>query len=149
MKHLIAVAALLALAAGPAHATANVSCDADDAQLKLDVQGLSGRQTSSPIFDLKAAAVLKSEKVPEAFRSIEIQDHLVQRWTVGEEFKMHFNRQSGDSYPLYELDLVIDTSRDEQADDLAYKGSYTLNFRSAASENDPNPVEIPATCYND
>ncbi len=113
---LFALSAMSALAAGPAHATATLTCDIEDPVLIFNVTATVGHEATS-VSGTRGELKLRREG-----RTITLEaDHLVATWIEGDELRLRFHIfAEGDGR---DTDLVILTRRRNEID---YAGRYRL-----------------------
>ncbi len=144
---LLAAAVSLALA-GPAHATANLSCSIDDKGLRLGAEGIMGSPDWAPIENFDVVAELA--EAPEAYRSVALQDALIQRWIIGDLINLHFHRIIEDANARVEINLRIETKFDEKIELMDHVGTYRLEFDVEPKTAAVKPALIqrdgPAAC---
>jgi hypothetical protein len=111
-----AISALAGLAAGPAHATATLTCDVEDPVLIFHVMATVGHEATS-ISGTRGELRLRRDG-----RTITIAaDHLVANWIEGDELRLRFHVFAEDGGN--DTDLVIVTRRRDETD---YAGRYRL-----------------------
>ena len=153
MRQIIIAAVLASILSTEGHATANASCSASDENIDFNFEALSGQKTAGPFFGAKATAELLAKEVPEDFRTLSLQNDQAQTWVSGTDFNLHFHRERPADQPFAEMDLLIETSRKANLDDLVFKGTYKLRLRAAPARAEGTKVEVEisgkATCNND
>ena len=117
--------ALLVSGPGRAHATATLSCSADDKVLVFDAMAVVGHGRNYAIEQFRAELKLRLKGVPEDRRVLTLADeHLTHRWLHGRDLKLLiFQEQPGGPVPWVEL--VIQTRR-KPGEDANSAGTYRL-----------------------
>ena len=108
---LFIILALLVSGPGAAHATATLSCSADDKVLEFDAMAVVGHGRHYPIEQFRGELKLRLKDMPEDRKVLTMADeHLTHRCLLGRDLKLLiFQEQPGASFPSVEL--VIQTRR--------------------------------------
>ena len=115
-RRLHALSAMAAIVAGPAHATATLTCDIEDPVLIFHVMATVGHE-ATPISGTRGELRLRGGD-----RTIAVEaDHLVATWIDGDELRLRFHVFADDGGR--DIDLVILTRRRTETD---YAGRYRL-----------------------
>jgi hypothetical protein len=119
------ILALLVSGTGAAHATATLSCSAEDKVLEFDAMAIVGHGRNYPIEQFRGELKLRLKDMPEDRKVLTLADeHLTHRWLLGRDLKLLiFQEQPGASFPSVEL--VIQTRR-KPGEDADSAGTYRL-----------------------
>jgi hypothetical protein len=151
MRFIVITPLLLLGSIGIAHATANVGCAAKDSNLNFSVDALEGRIAGGPLIDMKIEAELLAARIPADYRSVMFaSEDLIERWTMGSDFRLHFHREVETKKHYLVYDLAIMTEEDPESEGLGFKGSYILSFTAnplAEGETVEETATGDATCY--
>src|SRR5215207_8605684 len=91
MRHTaIALAAVIAGVA-PAAATGGLGCEAEDANLKFDVDTGVTRGMGGPFLNFHAALDIAMAGVPDDLRKLALDDAMTHSWLDGKEVKLQFH----------------------------------------------------------
>jgi hypothetical protein len=117
---------LLGLAS--AHASGGLSCEASDKTVKLALEAGVSRGAGSGFFSFKGELEVLAPGVPKDFRNLEFsKEHLTQQWLDNRNLKLHVYRER-DGEPHGSVDLVIEAWPKKDAEDLEFRGGYTLTI---------------------
>ena len=146
MRH--AALVLVAVIAGvtPAAATGGLGCEADDANVKFDVDSGVTRGMGGPFLNFRASLDVVVAGVPDDLRKLTLDDAMTHSWLDGEEVKLQFyvERQEGD---FASLDFVVETTMVEEGE---YRGDYVLTVFAQfppATDSEARSVTGKVVCY--
>lgn len=141
MKYVaILLAAALVLGSGSAHASGALWCNADDANLKLDIESGVTHGLGSPLFNFKAAADIRDKRVLADFRTLDLSQRLVHSWVSGET-KLYFYHEVEKENAIYSLDLIVE-SKPVPDSDGEEAGTYKLIAYGPAAEGEDGRIEL-------
>jgi len=119
---------MLVLAAAPAHASAGLSCEANDKAVKLSVEAGISRGLGDDVFSFKGTLEILSANAPKDFRRIEFgKDNLTQRWLDNRNLKLRIYRER-EGEPHGYVDIVIEAWPRKDSDDIEFRGGYLLTI---------------------
>lgn len=122
------VVGLLCLVTPPVHASGGLSCDANDKAIKFAVEAGVSRGTGSGIFSFKGELNILAPGAPADFRKLEFgKEHLTQQWLDNRNLKLRIYRER-DGEPHGYVDIVIEAWPKKGAEDLEFRGGYTLTI---------------------
>ena len=128
MRNALVAAFMLVLAAAPAHASAGLSCEANDKAVKLSVEAGISRGLGDDVFSFKGTLEILSANAPKDFRRIEFgKDNLTQRWLDNRNLKLRIYRER-EGEPHGYVDIVIEAWPRKDSDDIEFRGGYLLTI---------------------
>ena len=124
LRLLLPIAALAVTLAGPAQATATLTCDIADAAVAFSLQTAVGSEGAT-FSGLRGELTVKTGGGrPDG--TVEIgQDNVAQRWIDGPELRLWLQHPGSEMGPV--IDLVIVTRATSDTD---YAGRYRLTLRA-------------------
>jgi hypothetical protein len=133
------ILALLVSGAGAAHATATLSCSADDQVLGFDAMAIVGHGRNYPVEQFRGELTLRLKDMPEDRRVLTLADeHLTHRWLHGRDLKLLIFQEQQPGAPIPWVELVIQTRR-KPGEDADSAGTYRLTVPF------PNPKDPSRT----
>ncbi|HTV68679.1 MAG TPA: hypothetical protein VMF90_09090 [Rhizobiaceae bacterium] len=151
MRFIIAATALL-LSAVAASASGGLSCEIDDAVLKLDVQSGVTRGMGSPVFNFQATADVLDKKAPEHLRKTSFTDeHLPQYWSDAYSLNLLLYRETVGDLPHGYVEITIKTQPNDE-EEGSYAGDYELTVWDVGPEGSTQePLRVShagkVTCF--
>jgi hypothetical protein len=125
MRAIFAATALL-FSATAASASGGLSCEVDDAVLKLQVQSGVTRGMGSPVFQFKADAEVLDKKAPEHLRKMSFEgSHLAQYWLDTYALNLLLYRETEGDLPHGYVEITIKTQPNDE-EEGSYAGDYEL-----------------------
>jgi hypothetical protein len=125
-----------------AHASGGLSCEADDGNLKLEVQSGVTRGMGGPFFEFKAKSEIKAGATPPDLRSLTLDSHLVHHWLSGKELNLAFYYEREGDKPHAYVEIVVET---DAQDELDFKGTYELTVFNTEVPEGTDSVVVKAT----
>ena len=127
MRNKLVAVSMLVLAAGPAHASAGLSCEANDKAVKLTIEAGISRGLGDDVFSFKGELEILSAAAPKDFRRIEFgKDNLTQRWFDSRNLKLRIYRERAGEPHGY-VDIVIE-AWPRKGDEIEFRGGYFLTI---------------------
>jgi hypothetical protein len=129
MRTISIIACLVsALAATAAHGSAGMSCEASDKTVKLALEAGISRGMGDTVFSFKGELEILVPATPKDFRKLELgRDNLTHHWLDNRNLKLRMYRER-EGEPHGSIDLVIEAWPRKNADDLEFRGGYTLTI---------------------
>ncbi len=148
MKHMLAAAICLGLAAGPAHATATADCVAQDTNIEFRFYALANRSAMGALFNVDAEAKVLVAGIPDQLRSLPVKDNFRDSWITGRQFNLLFHAAAPDDVTDPEWTLLIETTG--VGDDLSFEGTYELTLPRKPADGDDYvpPLTGKIACSN-
>lgn len=148
MHPFLTLAALLALACAPAHASVGFSCAVNDAAMKFTLEGAYGRSLGSGIGNFGGEAEIKVKGVPADARKLKLESsHLTQNWFHGLDLKLTVYWMKEGDGPSPEVVLIIETRRAGKSEDSPYRGTYALKvFDTESADGKPREARGKVSC---
>ena len=131
-----------ALVPAAAQASGGLSCEVDDANLKLEVQSGVTHGMGGPFFEFKAKAEITSEAAPPDLRSLTLDKYLVHHWLSGKELNLSFYYEREGDKPHAYVDINIET---DAQDELDFKGTYEVTVFNTEVPEGTDSVVVKAT----
>lgn len=126
MRSIVTAALLLLVSATAASASGGLSCEVDDAVLKLSVQSGVTHGMGSPVFNFQATAAVLDKKAPEHLRRTSFTDeHLPQYWADAYALNLHLYRETVGDLPHGFVEITIKT-RPNDEEEGSFTGDYEL-----------------------
>jgi hypothetical protein len=145
-------AGLLFLAAASAHASGGLSCEASDKAIKLTVEAGVSRGTGSGFFSFKGELDILAPGAPRDFRKLELgKEHLTQHWLDNRNLKLRIYRER-EGEPHGSVDIVIEAWPKKDAEDLEFRGGYTLTIfdvPKGGSDGKTTVLKGRVTCFSE
>ena len=127
MRTIIAAVSILSLSISSAHASAGLSCEADDKAVKLSVEAGISRGLGDDVFSFKGNLAILSPGAPADFRTIEFgKDNLTQRWIDSRNLKLRIYRERAGEPHGY-VDIVIE-AWPRKGDEIEFRGGYLVTI---------------------
>jgi len=144
MRRIIAISFALVAFISESHASAGVSCRAEDASVKFGLSAAFGRGIGGGMVNFGAMLQILTQTVPADLRALNFErSEASQVWFYDRDikFQLHHERPS-DGPPGY-VDLVVET-RQSPRDESFYRGRYVLSvlFPDAKSGGGEKPLEL-------
>src|SRR5262249_16615298 len=112
--HLAIPIAIVTAGALPAHATAGLSCRAEDPSLVLDVVATFGRSIGAEMLDFAATLEILQPRVPPDLRRLQFdRKTLHQIWWHEKDLKFHMHHARSQDEPYGYVDLVVETTQSD------------------------------------
>ncbi len=135
LARILSLAAAPALAAaGPAAATASLTCEADDRNLSFDLLGNIGSGDGGSIQLIEGRIKLRSVRGKFDAREFRISPkHLSGQWSFGKELRIGISPESADEVSVF---LAIIARANSGDSDLSrYRGEYVLKVQGPKGES--------------
>lgn len=124
-------AGLLFLTTTSAHASGGLSCEASDKAVKLALEAGVSRGVGSGFFSFKGELDILAPGAPKDFRKLAFgKEHLTQQWLDNRNLKLRVYRER-DGEPHGSVEIVIEAWPKKDAEDLEFRGGYTLTMFDA------------------
>ncbi len=121
-------AVLLLGMATSAHASGGLNCEARDKAVKLALEAGVGRGAGSGFFSFNGQLEIMAPGAPKDFEKLQFEkDHLTQQWLDDRNLKLRIYRER-DGEPHGSIDIVIEAWPRKNAEDLEFRGAYTLTI---------------------
>jgi hypothetical protein len=128
------VAALALAAAVPAGATASLTCEADDRNLRFDLLGNIGSSDGDRIQLIEGEIKLKSVRGQFDAREFKIAPkHLSGQWSFGKELRIGISPESVDEVSVFLAIIARANSGDSGLS--RYRGEYVLKVQGPKGES--------------
>jgi len=122
---ILCIVALLAMGA-PALASANVSCQINDANLAFELEAIAGR--SGPIVQVQVGTIAIKPSTARAATQLTFdRTHIVQQWDLDDDMRLQI--EVGDEKSKATVNLVIFARLNKATD--KYSGRYVLKIARA------------------
>ena len=129
-RSILCIVALLAMGA-PALASANVSCQIDDANLAFELQAIAGR--SGPIVQVQAGTIAIKPSAARAAAQLTFgHTNIVQQWDLDDDMRLQI--EVGDEKSKATVNLVIFARLNKATD--KYSGRYVLKISRAGKTHE-------------
>ena len=136
MLGIIAVLLALLAAASPAHASAGVSCSAEDAAVKFGMSAAFTRGLGGGMVNFGATLQILLPEVPPDLREVKFDRNEVSGvWFYNRDIKFQIHHERKPESPAGSVDLVIET-RESRNDESLYYGRYVLRIHYAKTKDD-------------
>ena len=144
MRGLVALGAAIGLtAAGEAAASGGLSCETDDASIRLYIESGVTHGMGSPVFQFRASAEIVSGDISADLRQTNFdQSHLAQYWLGDEELKMVLYREREGDKPHGYVEIVVRTASREEG---SFSGTYELSVYDDTGDPKAGPKELKVT----
>ena len=130
---LVAAAALAA--AVPAGATASLTCEADDRNLRFDLLGNIGSGDGGAIQLIGGEIKLKSVRGKFDAREFKVApEHLSGQWSFGKELRIGISPESVDEVSVF-LAIIATRAKSGDSDLDRYRGEYVLKVQGPKGES--------------
>lgn len=128
MRRMFLAAFLAACAAPSAQASAGISCEADDKTVKLSLEAGMSHGMGAAVFSFKGELDILAPGTPKDFRKLSFgRDNLTHHWIDNRNLKLRlYYEREGE--PHGSVDIVIEAWPRKDAEDLEYRGGYTLTI---------------------
>jgi hypothetical protein len=142
-----AVAAVFLLLAGAtqAHASAGISCRAQDALAALGVQAAFTRGLGGGMINFSAELKVLLKNAPPDFRAFKFeQKDVSQSWWYGPDFRLQLYRERAGELPFGAVNLVVQAREGKGRDEGSYRGTYRLEISFKEKKTDAEAKTLPA-----
>ena len=135
LARILSLAAAPALAAaGPAAATASLTCEADDRNLSFDLLGNIGSGDGGSIQQIEGRIKLRSVRGKFDAREFRISPkHLSGQWSFGKELRIGISPESVDEVSVFLA--IIARANGADSDLNRYRGEYVLKVQGPKGES--------------
>ena len=135
LARILSLAAAPALAAaGPAAATASLTCEADDRNLSFDLLGNIGSGDGDSIQLIEGRIKLRSVRGKFDAREFRISPkHLSGQWSFGKELRIGISPESVDEVSVFLA--IIARANGGDSDLNRYRGEYVLKVQGPKGES--------------
>ena len=135
LARILSLAAAPALAAaGPAAATASLTCEADDRNLSFDLLGNIGSGDGGSIQLIEGRIKLRSVRGKFDAREFRISPkHLSGQWSFGKELRIGISPESADEVSVFLA--IIARANSADSDLNRYRGEYVLKVQGPKGES--------------
>jgi len=130
MRLLAILAILPALVAGPALATASLSCSIEDANLSFSLEALSNREFGTIVGVTEGEITLKAKQVLKMGPVLKLErGHIAQHWTYERELRIGINVENDEG----SLFLWVIAQADKTGE--RYSGRYAMRVSVSGSDS--------------
>ena len=120
------VCAALLVSQGPAHASGNFLCQADDEALKFNAESTFSHGLGGTFVGFGAELAVRLKKAPADFAVVKFDAaQLVHHWFTDGALNLHVYRERAADAPHGYVELIIETIQ-EPDDETAFSGTYKL-----------------------
>lgn len=145
-----AVLVSLLAALGPAHATGDFKCEAEDASVKFEAGSSFSHGLGEVFTNFQGTLKILLKGAPKDLADLAFdKDHLAHHWFRGDSLKLHLYRERQGSSPHGYVELVVETTQSPD-DETAFGGSYKLTIYhvrdEANSEGETLSAEGEVSC---
>jgi hypothetical protein len=145
-----AVLVSMMAALGPAHATGDFLCEANDASVKFEAGSSFSHGLGEVFTNFKGTLKVLLKDTPKDFADLAFdKDHLAHHWFRGDSLKLHLYRERPGSGLHGYVELVVETTQSPD-DETAFGGSYKLTVYhirdEASSEGETLSAEGEISC---
>ena len=122
----IFVCAAVLASQGPAHASGNFLCQADDETLKFNAESTFSHGLGATFVGFGAELAIRLQKAPADFAALKFDAaQLVHHWFTDGALNLHLYRERAADAPHGYVELIIETIQDPD-DETAFSGTYEL-----------------------
>ena len=136
MLGIVAILLALIIVTSPAHASAGVSCRAEDASAKFGLSAAFTRGLGGGMVNFGAILQILLPAVPPDLREVQFDRSEVSGvWFYHRDIKFQIHHERQPEGPTGSVDLVIET-RESRNDESLYRGRYVLRVHYAETKDD-------------
>lgn len=144
LRAAIFVSVALLVGQGPARASGNFLCQADDDALKFSAESTFSHGLGATFVGFGAELTVRLKKAPADFASVKFDaSQLVHHWFTDGALNLHLYRERAADAPHGYVELIIETIQNPE-DETAFTGTYKLIVHDVPASDGAEGITLDA-----